>query len=237
VARNHAQERGLATPRGPEDARVRAFFHRQVDPIDRSRISKRFADINQFEVTVLHGAYLLGASCGAVCRCGAVLRTVNFALDRCVFCSGNGAMKHLELLKSVEHVARLGSIRAAAEALAITSTALNRQIIGLEDEMGQPLFERLPRGVRLNTAGEMFLMYARQQISDFERLKVQLADLSGVRRGHVTIASTRAAIPSAAGISDHRQPGPGHHCGVSVHASTGATDRNRATQRMPQPPA
>ena len=104
-------------------------------------------------------------------------------------------MKHLELLKSVEHVARLGSIRAAAEALAITSTALNRQIIGLEDEMGQPLFERLPRGVRLNTAGEMFLMYARQQISDFERLKVQLADLSGVRRGHVTIASTRAAIP------------------------------------------
>ncbi len=104
-------------------------------------------------------------------------------------------MKHLELLKSVEQVARLGSIRAAAEALAITSTALNRQIIGLESDLGQPLFERLPRGVRLNTAGEMFLLYARQQLTDFERLKVQLADLSGVRRGHITIASTRAALP------------------------------------------
>ena len=104
-------------------------------------------------------------------------------------------MKHLELLKSVEQIARLGSIRAAAEALSITSTALNRQLLGLEDELGQALFERLPRGVRLNTAGEMFLIYARRQLTDFERLKVQLADLSGVRRGHITVASTRAAIP------------------------------------------
>ncbi|MEM7377380.1 MAG: LysR family transcriptional regulator [Pseudomonadota bacterium] len=104
-------------------------------------------------------------------------------------------MRNLDLLKSVEQIARLGSIRAAAEAQSITSTALNRQLISLEDELGQPLFERLPRGVRLNTAGEMFLIYARQQITDYERLKVQLADLSGVRRGHITVASTRAAIP------------------------------------------
>ena len=104
-------------------------------------------------------------------------------------------MRHLDLFESVEQIARLGSIRAAAEAQSITSTALNRQIIALEAELGQPLFERLPRGVRLNTAGEMFLIHARQQLRDYERLKGQLADLSGVRRGHVTIASTKAAIP------------------------------------------
>lgn len=104
-------------------------------------------------------------------------------------------MRHLNLFESVEQIAKLGSIRAAAEALSITSTALNRQIISLEDELGQRLFERLPRGVRLNTAGEMFLIHARQQVRDFERLKIQLADLSGIRRGNVTIASTRAAIP------------------------------------------
>lgn len=104
-------------------------------------------------------------------------------------------MKNLHRFKSIELIARLGSIRAAAEALSITSTALNRQLIRLEEELGQPLFERLPRGVRLNTAGEMFLPYARQQIKDFERLKVQLADLSGVRRGHISVATTRAAIP------------------------------------------
>ncbi len=90
---------------------------------------------------------------------------------------------------------KLGSIRAAAEARSITSTALNRQILLLEKELGQPIFERLPRGVRLNVAGELFLMHARRQARDFERLKTQLADLSGVRRGHVTIASTEAAMP------------------------------------------
>lgn len=104
-------------------------------------------------------------------------------------------MRHLDLFDSVEQIARLGSIRAAAEAQSITSTALNRQIIALENELGQPLFERLPRGVRLNIAGEMFLIHARQQVRDYERLKTQLADLSGMRRGHVTVASTKAAIP------------------------------------------
>jgi len=104
-------------------------------------------------------------------------------------------MKHLSLFESVEQIAKLGSIRAAAEIQSITSTALNRQIIALEEELGQPLFERLPRGVRLNTAGEIFLSHAKHQIKDFERLKVQLADLSGIRRGHVTIASTKAAMP------------------------------------------
>lgn len=104
-------------------------------------------------------------------------------------------MKHLNLYESVEEIGRLGSIRAAAESLSITSTALNRQIIALEDELGQPIFERLPRGVRLNTAGEMFLIHAREHLRDYDRLKSQLADLSGIRRGHVTIATTKAAMP------------------------------------------
>lgn len=104
-------------------------------------------------------------------------------------------MRHLNLFESVEQIAQLGSIRAAADAMSITSTALNRQILALEQELGQPIFERLPRGVRLNIAGEMFLIHARQQMRDFERMKIQLADLSGVRRGHVTVASTQAAIP------------------------------------------
>jgi DNA-binding transcriptional LysR family regulator len=104
-------------------------------------------------------------------------------------------MRHLWLFGCVEDIVKLGSIRAAAEVRAITSTALNRQILLLEKELGQPIFERLPRGVRLNVAGELFLMHARRQTRDFEHLKVQLADLSGVRRGHVSIASTEAAMP------------------------------------------
>lgn len=104
-------------------------------------------------------------------------------------------MKHLRLLAWIDVVARVGSIRGAAERLSITSTALNRQILSFEEELGMPIFERLPRGVRLNTAGELVVHHIRTQRSEFDRLRATLADLSGLRRGHVAIASTRAALP------------------------------------------
>ena len=103
-------------------------------------------------------------------------------------------MRALTTFRFVETVAREGSIRKAAEQLAITSTALNRRILALEEELGYDLFERLPTGVRLNTAGEVFVDFIRRQQTDFERVKSQLADLAGVRRGHVTIAATPEAL-------------------------------------------
>lgn len=104
-------------------------------------------------------------------------------------------MRHLRTLQAIDVIARVGSIRKAAEELAINSTALNRQVLSFEDEFGEKIFERLPRGVRLSTAGELLIQHIRTQISDFSRLRSQIADLSGVRRGHVGIATTRAALP------------------------------------------
>ena len=42
-------------------------------------------------------------------------------------------------------MSKAGSIRKAAETLAITSTALNRRILAMEEEIGVPIFERLAR--------------------------------------------------------------------------------------------
>jgi DNA-binding transcriptional LysR family regulator len=98
-------------------------------------------------------------------------------------------------LRYVDAVVRAGSIRKAAEALAITSTALNRRILAMEQELGVPIFERLPRGVRLSTAGEILIQHVRSQLSDMERVKSQIADLSGVRRGHISIACSQAVLP------------------------------------------
>lgn len=95
----------------------------------------------------------------------------------------------------IDVIARSGSIRKAAETLAITSTALNRRVLALEDELGVPIFERLPRGVRLSTAGELLILHLRSQASDFDKLKGQLADLAGERRGHVSIACSQALLP------------------------------------------
>jgi len=101
----------------------------------------------------------------------------------------------LTTLRYVDAVARAGSIRKAADVLSITSTALNRRILAVEDELGVPIFERLPRGVRLNSAGEILVHHIRNQLSDMERVKSQIADLSGVRRGHVSIACSQALLP------------------------------------------
>lgn len=104
-------------------------------------------------------------------------------------------MRNLLIYKYVDAVARTGSIRKAADQLAITPSALNRRILALEQELGVPIFERLGRGVRLSTAGEILIHMFRQQLADVERVKSQLADLSGLRRGHVSIACSQALLP------------------------------------------
>ncbi|MBB4302793.1 DNA-binding transcriptional LysR family regulator [Rhodobium orientis] len=104
-------------------------------------------------------------------------------------------MRHLITYRYVDEVAKAGSIRGAAETLNITPSALNRRILALEEELGVPLFERLPRGVRLSTAGELMIHHIRSQLSDMERVRSQISDLSGVRRGHVAVACSQALLP------------------------------------------
>ncbi len=104
-------------------------------------------------------------------------------------------MRHLQTLKLIQDVARAGSIRKAAEDLNITSSALNRRIQAFEAEFGAQIFERLPRGVRLNPAGELLMQHYRQQAGDLARLRAQVADLGGARRGHVTLACSQGVTP------------------------------------------
>ena len=104
-------------------------------------------------------------------------------------------MRHLQTLRLIQDVARAGSIRKAAEDMNLTSSALNRRIQAFEAEFGSQIFERLPRGVRLNPAGELLMQHIRSQISDLDRVRGQVADLSGARRGHVSIACSQAVNP------------------------------------------
>ena len=104
-------------------------------------------------------------------------------------------MRHLQTLRLIQDVARAGSIRKAAEDLNITSSALNRRVQAFEADFGAQIFERLPRGVRLNPAGELLMHHIRSQIGDLERVRSQVADLSGARRGHVSIACSQAVNP------------------------------------------
>jgi len=128
-------------------------------------------------------------------------------------------MRHLQVLKYVEKIARTGSLRSAAEELGITASALNRRILGIEEELGVEIFERHPAGLRPNTAGEILLKYIRDQIADMDRVKSRIADLSGMRAGHINIATTREVVqyflPSL--IKRHLAEFPAVTFGVNLH--------------------
>lgn len=69
-------------------------------------------------------------------------------------------MRRLPPLTAIEafvQVARTGSVKAAAEALALSSPALSRRLQALERHVGQPLFDRRHQSVYLNPAGERLL--------------------------------------------------------------------------------
>jgi DNA-binding transcriptional LysR family regulator len=65
-------------------------------------------------------------------------------------------------------VAEEGHVGRAARRLRIAQPPLSRQIRGLEDELGSPLFERTPRGMRLLPAGETFLRHARAILAELD---------------------------------------------------------------------
>lgn len=57
-------------------------------------------------------------------------------------------------------VAKEGHLTRAAERLHVSQSALSVQIRALEDQLGQPLFERRGRGLALTEAGRLALSYA-----------------------------------------------------------------------------
>ncbi|TCR64782.1 LysR family transcriptional regulator [Bosea sp. BK604] len=96
---------------------------------------------------------------------------------------------HAAALYYFREVARLGSIRRAAVHLNVAASAINRQILKLEDEFGGPLFDRLPAGMRLTVAGTLLLQHITSTIEAYGQVRAAIDDLREARSGHVTIAA------------------------------------------------
>jgi DNA-binding transcriptional LysR family regulator len=98
-------------------------------------------------------------------------------------------MLHARALRYLDEVARRGSIRAAAGRLNVSSSAINRQILELENDLGAQIFQRLPKRLRLTPIGELLIAHVRQTLKDYERIQLRIEDLKGARSGEVTIAT------------------------------------------------
>jgi len=93
------------------------------------------------------------------------------------------------VLRYVDQVARSGSIQGAAKELHVAASAINRQVLQLEEALGVPLFERLPRGMRLTPPGDAIVTLARRWRADERRVAAEIRQLQGIHQGHVRIAA------------------------------------------------
>lgn len=85
-------------------------------------------------------------------------------------------------------VGRNGSIRRAADELNVSASAIDRQILLAEAEIGAALFERQPSGLRLTAAGEIMMAAGARWGNELAVVRGQIEDLRGLRRGHVDVA-------------------------------------------------
>ena len=108
-------------------------------------------------------------------------------------------------------VSRAGSLTAAAENLRYTVSAVSQQIGQLEDEAGQPLIERRPRGVTLTEAGRAVVRHAEKIERIVSAAHEELRDLAGLNTGTLRLGTvptvTESFLPAA--ISAFREQHPG----------------------------
>lgn len=116
----------------------------------------------------------------------------------------------LSQLRTLIHVAELGSLSKAADRLHIAQPALSRQIRLLEDELATRLFDRHGRGMVMTDAGRDVLRHALRVMAELEELRASVSDADAPLRGHVSIGMppTVADILSEPLVSAFRETHP-----------------------------
>ena len=98
----------------------------------------------------------------------------------------------LEQLRHFLKVAEFSNFTRAADAIGLSQPALSRSIARLEEELGQPMFERQTRNIALTEAGQLLMVRARQILTLVDDTRAEICDDGQTGRIRV------AAIPTIA---------------------------------------
>jgi DNA-binding transcriptional LysR family regulator len=118
-------------------------------------------------------------------------------------------LRHLRYFVAVGEEQHYGR---ASRRLRVAQPALSRQIQDLEEEVGFKLFERLPRGVKLSTAGKLFLEDARRILQEVSEAAARAARVARGQSGTLRVgftenASWRGVVPDSIRRFREQQPG------------------------------
>ena len=110
-----------------------------------------------------------------------------------------------------ESVSRHLHFTRAAEELNVAQPSVSQQIRKLEDELGTPLFHRMKRNVALTEAGTLFLRHTRAILQQLEEARVEVQELSGLRRGSLAVGAPPSVgthlLPKALAAFSRKHPG------------------------------
>lgn len=96
-------------------------------------------------------------------------------------------------LKAFLVLARQGHMTRAAAALHLTQPAVSSQLARLEDELGQKLFDRTPKGMVLTEAGQIFRVYVEEALIRLKEGQEALDRLAGLEEGSLSIGGGATA--------------------------------------------
>lgn len=119
-------------------------------------------------------------------------------------------------------VARTGNLSRAAEEMFLTQPTLTARLKALEEELGDQLFVRTSRGMRLTEAGREFMPYAERIVGILHEGKRHLEELRGITGG-------RLVLGASPGVGTYALPGllerfSGAYPRVSVSVKTGHSE-------------
>ena len=89
-------------------------------------------------------------------------------------------LRQLEIIRAI---ADSGSFTAAGEKLHVSQSAISRQILLLEDELGEPVFHRIGRRIRITPAGESLLQLSHRVFQDLHDTVSGISDKRESLRG------------------------------------------------------
>src|ERR687896_1499365 len=97
-------------------------------------------------------------------------------------------------LATLRAVVAHGSFSAAGNALGLTQPAVSRQVSLLERQVGTQLVRRTRQGVHPTEAGRVLVEHAEAILGRLAVAEAQVADLAGLRAGHLRLGSFFTAL-------------------------------------------
>src|SRR5690349_5007032 len=91
-------------------------------------------------------------------------------------------LRQLEIIRAI---ADSGSFTAAGEKLHVSQSAISRQILLLEEELGEPVFHRIGRRIRITPAGEALLQLSHRVFQDLQDTVSAISDTRESLRGTI----------------------------------------------------